>query len=59
VLRHPKTIHSNHLIMELAENKPVKPQRRGVVLAPKGGVKMILKGKRVQEEQKEPARSLY
>ncbi len=41
--------------LELAENKPVKPQRRGVVLAPKGGVKMILKGKRVQEEQKEPA----
>ncbi|HBE16351.1 MAG TPA: cytochrome P450 [Cyanobacteria bacterium UBA11149] len=45
--------------LELAENKPVKPQRRGVVLAPKGGVKMILKGKRVREEQKEPALSLY
>lgn len=44
--------------LELADNRPVKPQRRGVVLAPKGGVKMVLKGKRVHQEQKKPALSL-
>lgn len=30
----------------LAENRPLKPKRRGVVLCPEGGVKMIYKGKR-------------
>lgn len=29
--------------LELAEQKPVKPQRRGVTLAPAGGIKMNLK----------------
>ena len=29
--------------LELAEHKPVKPQRRGVTLAPAGGIKMTLK----------------
>lgn len=29
--------------LELAEHKPVKPQRRGVTLAPAGGIKMNLK----------------
>ena len=39
------TILANYQL-ELADNQPVKPQRRGVTLAPAGGVKMILKGKR-------------
>lgn len=30
--------------MALAENKPVKPQRRGLTLGPAGGVKMLIKG---------------
>ncbi|MFP5271050.1 cytochrome P450 [Coleofasciculus sp.] len=44
--------------LELAENRPVKPQRRGVVLAPKGGVKMILKGKRTSQNEKNASLSL-
>lgn len=32
--------------LELVEKKPVKPQRRGVTLAPAGGVKMVLLGRR-------------
>ena len=32
--------------LELTSNKPEQPARRGVTLAPKTGVKMILKGKR-------------
>ncbi|OYQ62509.1 cytochrome P450 [Pseudanabaena sp. SR411] len=36
------TILSN-FDLELAEHKPVKPQRRGVTLAPAGGIKMTLK----------------
>ena len=32
--------------LELAESRPVKPQRRGIVLGPAGGVKMIVKGDR-------------
>ena len=38
--------------MELAENKPVKPQRQGVLLGPKGGVKMLMKGKPIQLQTK-------
>ncbi|WP_424100837.1 cytochrome P450 [Moorena producens] len=38
--------------LELAESKPVKPQRRGTLLAPKGGVKMRLKGKRISQNKK-------
>lgn len=38
------TIIKNYQL-ELGETKPVKPQRRGVVLAPKTGVKMVFKGK--------------
>ena len=30
--------------LTLADNRPVKPARRGVVLSPKGGVKMIFQG---------------
>ncbi len=37
--------------MALAENRPVKPQRRGLSLGPAGGVKMLMKGKRKQERQ--------
>ncbi len=40
------TILSNYELA-LADNQPVKPQRRGVTLAPGGGVKMVLKGKRI------------
>ncbi|MGD1805559.1 cytochrome P450 [Dapis sp. BLCC M126] len=41
--------------MELAENQPVKPQRRGLTLGPAGGVKMLMKGERKQIENKSPA----
>jgi cytochrome P450 len=34
--------------LELAESEPVKPVRKGLLLGPGGGVKMILKGKRLQ-----------
>ena len=44
--------------LELADNQPVKPQRRGVVLAPQGGVRMIFRGKRVRQEQKESVLNL-
>jgi len=37
--------------LTLANNKPEKPDRRGVTLAPANGVKMILKEKRVREER--------
>ena len=32
--------------LELAKKQPVKPQRRNVTLTPKGGVKMVMRGKR-------------
>jgi len=35
--------------LTLADNKPEKPARRGLTLAPTNGVKTILKGKRVRE----------
>ncbi|MGD1805558.1 cytochrome P450 [Dapis sp. BLCC M126] len=41
--------------MELAENRPVKPQRRGLTLGPAGGIKMVMKGKRMQAEKKSPS----
>ncbi|NER08875.1 MAG: cytochrome P450, partial [Okeania sp. SIO3C4] len=41
--------------MELAENQPLKPQRRGIILGPKGGVKMLMKGKRIQSQKKSPS----
>ncbi len=41
--------------MELAENRPVKPQRRGITLGPAGGVKMLMKGERKQVEKKSPS----
>ncbi|MCL2931594.1 MAG: cytochrome P450 [Trichodesmium sp. MAG_R03] len=45
--------------MELAENQTVKPQRRGVTLAPKGGVKMLMKSKRIQSQKNLPSLQLY
>ncbi|NEQ68995.1 MAG: cytochrome P450 [Symploca sp. SIO2D2] len=38
--------------LELAENNPVKPQRRGILLSPSGGVKMIVKGDRTEVLEK-------
>lgn len=32
--------------LALADQRPVRPQRRGVTLAPAGGVKMMVKGHR-------------
>ncbi len=39
------TILANYQ-MELVDNRDVKPQRRGVTVAPGGGVNMVLKGRR-------------
>ncbi len=44
------TILSNYQLA-LADNRPVRPQRRGVTLAPAGGVKMVIKGKRMDKGQ--------
>ncbi len=41
--------------MVLAENRPVKLQRRGNVFGPAGGVKMLMKGERKQLEKKSPS----
>jgi len=37
--------------LALAEHKPVQPQRRGVTLAPAGGVKMVFAGERGRQGQ--------
>lgn len=39
------TILSNYEL-KLVDNKPIKAVRRGMILNPKGGVKMIFEGKR-------------
>ncbi|MTJ07255.1 cytochrome P450 [Anabaena sp. UHCC 0204] len=36
--------------LELAETEPVKPIRKGLLLGPDGGVNMIVKGKRLQNQ---------
>jgi unspecific monooxygenase len=36
------TILSNYKL-ELVDNRPIAPQRRGIILSPRGGVKMVLK----------------
>ena len=41
------TILSNYQL-ELVDKRPVKPQRRALLLAPAGGVKMIMRGKRIK-----------
>lgn len=38
-----------HYQLELADSRPVKPQRRGLTLGPACGVKMVLKGDRISE----------
>ncbi|MEW6493001.1 MAG: cytochrome P450 [Cyanobacteriota bacterium] len=37
--------------MELADSKPVQPVRRGLLLAPKDGVRMVVTGTRSQSQQ--------
>ncbi|WGV26403.1 cytochrome P450 [Halotia branconii] len=37
--------------MELADHKPVQPVRKGLLFSPKGGVKMVVKGKRHPQSQ--------
>ncbi len=44
-----------HYNLALAEKQPVKAVRRGVTLAPAGGVKMVMTGKRMQAEKKSPS----
>jgi unspecific monooxygenase len=51
------TILSNYQLT-LAHNRVIKPSRRGVVLSPKGGVKMIFQGKRNRKTMKSPELSL-
>ena len=41
--------------LALADKQPVKPVRRGITLAPAGGVKMVMTGKRMQAEKKSPS----
>jgi cytochrome P450 len=36
--------------MELADTQPVQPARKGALLGPGGGVKMIVKGKREKNQ---------
>ena len=36
--------------MELADNQPVQPARKGALLGPGGGVKMVVKGKREKNQ---------
>ena len=47
------TILSNYQLT-LANKRVVKPSRRGVVLSPKGGVKMIFQGQRNRQKTKSP-----
>ena len=35
----------------LADKRLERPQRRGITLSPAGGVKMVMKGQRMQTEQ--------
>ncbi len=37
--------------LALADNKPVQAKRRGILLAPAGGVKMVIKGRRMGQGQ--------
>ncbi len=48
------TILRNYNLV-LADKQPVKPVRRSVTLAPAGGVKMAMTGKRLQIETKSPS----
>ncbi len=44
------TILSNYQLA-LADSKPVKPQRRGLTIAPTGGIRMVLQGRHHRKEQ--------
>ena len=41
--------------LALAEKQPVKTERRSVTLSPAGGVKMVMTGKRMEEEKISPS----
>ncbi|NEP11718.1 MAG: hypothetical protein F6K14_16195 [Symploca sp. SIO2C1] len=43
--QHARTFLSNYQLA-LAEDKPVKFQRRGLMLTPQGGIEMVMTGKR-------------
>ncbi|WP_017653752.1 cytochrome P450 [Fortiea contorta] len=43
--------------MQVAEDKPVQPARKGALLGPKGGIQMVVTGKRDQNQQLLPASS--
>jgi cytochrome P450 len=51
------TVLSNYEL-GLCDRQPVKPARRGVTIAPAGGVKMVVKGRRQSRESKEALASL-
>lgn len=36
----------SHYQLKLVDSKPVKPQRRGLTIAPSGGVRMVMIGER-------------
>ncbi|WP_373526103.1 cytochrome P450 [Nostoc sp.] len=40
----------SHWQMELADSKPVQPVRKGIIFSPAGGVQMVVKGKRKQNQ---------
>jgi unspecific monooxygenase len=40
----------SHYQLVLADSKPVKPARRGLTIAPSGGVQMALQGRRQRQE---------
>ena len=41
----------SHWELALADSKPVKPVRRGLLMAPSDGVRMVVKGKRPQSQR--------
>ena len=41
----------SHYQLALADSKPVKPARRGLTIAPSGGVQMVLQGRRQRRER--------
>ena len=41
----------SHWQLALADSKPVKPVRKGLLIAPSDGVRMVVKGKRPQDQQ--------
>jgi unspecific monooxygenase len=40
----------SHWEMELVDSKPVQPVRKGLLFSPAGGVKMVVKGRRQQNQ---------